>query len=79
MKFLNERCRLLNPWPPNSPDFFKTIKNLWEIIDKRLLGQKCGDIEVFKQIIKDVFFILDWITLESLVISMEKRINLVIV
>ncbi|KAJ6244151.1 transposable element-related [Anaeramoeba flamelloides] len=35
MDYLQYRCNVLSPWPPNSPDL-NPIENLWSIMDKRL-------------------------------------------
>ncbi|KAJ6242082.1 transposable element-related [Anaeramoeba flamelloides] len=77
IKYLKKRCMLLDPWPPNSPDL-NPIENLWSIMDKRLENRRPDNEENFIQILKEFWDSITWELLENLILSMNKRIQLVI-
>ncbi|KAJ6254969.1 transposable element-related [Anaeramoeba flamelloides] len=77
LTYLKQRCNVLDPWPPNSPDL-NPIENLWSIMDTKLKNCNPKNEEEFIKIITNVWDTLSWKTLENLVISMYKRIDLVI-
>ncbi|KAJ6245444.1 transposable element-related [Anaeramoeba flamelloides] len=77
MKYLNRRCMVLDPWPPNSPDL-NPIENLWSIMDKKLLKTLPTNEHNFIELLKNIWDNICWETLEKLSLSMKKRIELVI-
>ncbi|KAJ3444934.1 transposable element tc1 transposase [Anaeramoeba flamelloides] len=77
MSYLTQRCNVLNPWPPNSPDL-NPIENLWSIMDNRLKDTQPNNEEEFIAEIIKVWEGIPWKIIENLVLSMSKRINLVI-
>ncbi|KAJ6234635.1 transposable element-related [Anaeramoeba flamelloides] len=77
LTYLKQRCNVLDPCPPNSPDL-NPIENLWSIMDTKLKNCNPKNEEEFIKIITNVWDTLSWKTLENLVISMYKRIDLVI-
>ncbi|KAJ3424992.1 transposable element-related [Anaeramoeba flamelloides] len=77
MDYLQYRCNVLSPWPPNSPDL-NPIEILWSIMDKRLKNVQPSNEEEFILEIIRVWEGITWEIIENLVTSMTKRIDLVI-
>eukprot|EP01155_Anaeramoeba_flamelloides_P004821 Anaeramoba_flamelloidesa1070154_18.p1 GENE.a1070154_18~~a1070154_18.p1 ORF type:complete len:102 (+),score=15.04 a1070154_18:249-554(+) len=77
MNYLRKKCKVLDPWPPNSPDL-NPIENLWAIMDSHLEKNRPTNVENFIEVLYNVWEKLKWETLENLIKSMEKRILLVI-
>ncbi|KAJ6236861.1 transposable element-related [Anaeramoeba flamelloides] len=72
MDYLQYRCNVLSPWPPNSPDL-NPIENLWSIMDKRLKNVQPSNEEEFILEIIRVWEGITWEIIENLVTSMTKK------
>ncbi|KAJ6230810.1 hypothetical protein M0813_06378 [Anaeramoeba flamelloides] len=72
MDYLQYRCNVLSPWPPNSPDL-NPIENLWSIMDKRLKNVQPSNEEEFILEIIRVWEGITWEIIENLVTSMTKE------
>lgn len=77
MQYLNQRCRLLKRWPPNSPDL-NPIEHLWSIMDKRITKEQPSTVEQFKNVLETTWNDLEFSIIENLIISMRHRILKVI-
>lgn len=77
--FFNGRKIPVLQWPPLSPDL-NPIENLWGILSDRVFrnGRQFETVRHLKSAIEQEWANIDMTILKSLVISMPKRMNLVL-
>lgn len=69
--------KLMANWPPNSPDL-SPIENLWSMVQARVNAQGCENFTCFKAAVEKELRNTPKEVLESLVMSMPKRMKKVI-
>ena len=77
MCYLNRMARVLNGWPPNSPDL-SPIENLWAIMKERLnqLTTKPKTRAQLKQMIQQIYDGISLETINNLVNTFEYRLKM---
>jgi transposase len=70
-------CKLLDNWPPNSPDL-NPIENVWAWVDKRVQAMGCFDFDQFQAAVLEVIKAVPGWYLANLYDSMPRRIEKVI-
>jgi hypothetical protein len=66
--------RLLEGWPPNSPDL-SPIENVWGIVQAKVNARACHNFEEFQQVVLDEFKALPKNVLTNLYSSMSGRME----
>ena len=78
MKILHDfGINLLENWPPYSPDI-NIIENIWAIMKSRLMGKQVTALEELQSEIIDVWNRLDITTINKLVDSIPRILQLVV-
>ena len=77
MRYINRKARVLNGWPPNSPDL-SPIENLWAIMKERLnrLTTKPKNKNELKKLIQHVYDSISIETINNLVNTFEYRLKM---
>lgn len=69
--------KLLENWPPNSPDL-NLIENLWAYVSRKIKAKGCRNITEFRQTVLDEMKAVPKAVIQSLFDSMPKRMGQVI-
>lgn len=75
--YINKYARILNGWPPNSPDL-SPIENLWAIMKNLLsrLGIKPKNKKELRELIQKVYDEIEIDTINNLIESLEYRLKM---
>ena len=77
LEYLNLYCKLLDNWPPDSPDL-NPIENLWAIIKKRIEDMNPQIIQELKELIITVWDSIEIELIHNLIDSMPNRLQAVV-
>ncbi|KAJ6231968.1 transposable element-related [Anaeramoeba flamelloides] len=75
--YLEKKCNILQNWPANSPDL-NPIENLWGIMSRRLNEIDIKTVKNLEKVVREVWKNIDWLMIENLINSMERRLKLVV-
>ncbi|KAJ6227368.1 transposable element-related [Anaeramoeba flamelloides] len=75
--YLEKKCKILQNWPANSPDL-NPIENLWGIMSRRLNEIDIKTVKNLEKVVREVWKNIDWLMIENLINSMERRLKLVV-
>ncbi|KAJ6253277.1 transposable element tc1 transposase [Anaeramoeba flamelloides] len=75
--YLEKKCNILQNWPANSPDL-NPIENLWDIMSTRLNEIDIKTVKNLEKVVREVWKNIDWLMIENLINSMERRLKLVV-
>ena len=76
-EFQKAGIRLLEDWPPYSPDL-NIIEVVWAIMKRRIDVNPKKSLDQFKETIQKVWYELSFATISKLVASMEHRMKKVV-
>jgi transposase len=75
IQFIKQTTRLVEDWPPNSPDL-SVIENVWGILKNKVAARAPKTIEQLKSCLTDEWNALDQSTLDGLIRSIPERCRL---
>ena len=75
IKWLKERIKIIEDWPPNSPDL-TPIENMWPILKGKVNDRKEKDWKQMKQIITEEYQSIDQNVINNLIKSITDRFRL---
>ncbi|KAJ6239137.1 transposable element tc1 transposase [Anaeramoeba flamelloides] len=75
--YLEKKCNILQNWPANSPDL-NPIENLRGIMSRRLNEIDIKTVKNLEKVVREVWKNIDWLMIENLINSMERRLKLVV-